>query len=259
MVIAALSFASSLTLPFVFRACDRIERSPKVDITCRYLHRLNMIEHSSLIERVVSSWNMPTALQQVLPDTNTLWAEHFLWGMDHRLFRIKVVNRREVPVSLSNCRLEDVRLLYPSDTENPMMLAPVAHVVSVSADRTRIDPFPVITVEPNGTAVLDIIASTFVRPRGAPAVELVKKTDKFLTSCASDGIDPEDIRKSHCFVVEVSQVRNGSTNTLFMPIYYPLFEKLYMTSVKLKSARFVATDNMGQQVISDELDQRETW
>ncbi|MEI7903151.1 MAG: hypothetical protein WCK89_23170 [bacterium] len=141
-LVAFLSLASSITLPLVFRACDRAENLPEAEISGHYLHRLSLANNSNLIEKVIQSSNLPLSLKEAIGAEP--WSSYLLTQMDHRLFRVKFTNKKNTPISISNLKFTDFEIMYPSNAQCQTF----ALASTFSADETSIDPCPVISVGP---------------------------------------------------------------------------------------------------------------
>jgi hypothetical protein len=227
--ISFVALMVSVILPLWIRSCDHRELTLDVSIEIAYLHRLNPESESDLLSRIVNSWNINKV---VYPASQQSAVAYLSWYCEHRLFRMRIVNKRASPCSLSHIGIAKLIVDYPNGDTN--MIAGNLTLLKEETDIVELTPY--INLGPSETKSVRIISSRVT----CPSAKSVKSLFMFV---------PKEQNAEGIMLSGFDTTGTSSPTFVTRKAY----DSEYLSKSKLVSFQIEAYAQSGQRFLSNEI------
>ena len=156
--IGIVALLSSFITPLIIRACDARANKPAVEITARFLYPVTPIAHPAIIQEMHGESDVYSVLKVYHPEyykDNEVDSRLETWVQHHRLFRVIFNNQKNLPVSLTILKPEDLHVETVADDVSVTVAALYASDNLSGGFKAR----PIITLGPFETRRMFVILS----------------------------------------------------------------------------------------------------
>lgn len=250
--IAIIAILISIILPLSFRACDRKERIPQIDIKGNFLYSVTPQHFPELMVNVAKATPFIHYFDKTMPG-DKLKPSDFVPSMTlYRKFELILINKKPYPVSLNRLRLANINF----DTSKGDRFF-FDSIWSLSKDDKVIERNPVIDLSPNEIKKIDILVGYSCFPSHESFLLNHKKSLNKFRQMLKDGTPSEFSIEEKIFGYGEARVPKTISESLqegfTRVVYLPVFEE-YLAQIQFSELQFVVSDYLGQKFVSNKID-----
>lgn len=250
--IAITAILISIILPLSFRACDRKERIPQIDIKGNFLYSVTPQHFPKLMANVANATLFIHYFDKTM-HVNKLKPSDFVPSMTlYRKFGLTLTNKKSYPVGLNRLRLANINF----DTSKGDKFF-FDSIWSLSKDDQVIERNPVINLGPNEIKKIEILVGYSCMPSHESFLLNHKKSLNKFQQMLKDGTPSKFSIEEKIFGYGGARVPKTIWESLqegFTPVVYlPVFEE-YLAQIQFSELQFVVSDYLGQEFVSNKID-----
>jgi len=250
--IAITAILISIILPLSFRACDRKERIPLIDIKGNFLYSVTPQHFPELMVNVAKATPFIHYFDKTMPG-NKLKPSDFVPSMTlYRKFELTLTNKKSYPVSLNRLRLANINF----DTSKGDKFF-FDSIWSLSKDDQVIERNPVINLGPNEVKKIEILVGYNCMPGQESFLLNHKRSINKFRQMLKDGTPPEFSIEEKIFGYGGARVPQNISESLqegfTRVVYLPVFEE-YLAQINFSELQFVVSDYLGKDFFSNKID-----
>jgi len=251
--IAITAILISIILPLSFRACDRKERIPQIDIKGNFLYSVTPQHFPELMVNVAKATPFIHYFDKTMSG-NKLKPSDFIPSMTlYRKFELIVINKKSYPVSLTRLRVANVKF----DTSEQGDRFWFDSIWSLSKDDQVIERNPVINLGPNEVKKIEVLVGYECMPSYESFLLNHKISINKFRQMLKDGTPPEFSIEEKIFGYGEARVPKTISESLqegfARVVYLPVFEE-YLAQINFSELQFVVSDYLGKDFFSNKID-----
>jgi len=155
------------------RARARAE-SPSVALTGRFCHVLTQEQFRDVLNALYDSWPLMSIQEREFRTSTNILAtlrEQFCDGSEFRLFRVVIQSTHNVPASLSDLRVRDLRV----KSSNTNLIVRSVQVFGATGEKGAWETYPIVNLGPHETRQVDVVVSFLAVDQVADGTEQSKR------------------------------------------------------------------------------------
>lgn len=239
--------------PIIFRAHDRKERIPQIDIKGNFLYSVTSQHFPELMANVAKATPFIHYFDKTMHG-NELKPSDFVPSMTlYRKFELTLTNKKSYPVGLNRLRLANINF----DTSEKGDRFWFDSIWSLSKEDQVVERNPVVNLGPNEVKKIKVLVGYACLPSYESFLLNHKKSLNKFRQMLKDGTPPEFSIGRKIFYYGEARVPKTISESLqegfARVVYFPVLEE-YLAQINFSELQFVVSDYLGKDFFSNKID-----